>query len=400
MPKAEERNNAALSGFSERPLVTIAVILLLIATAYYFGAVVFLWSGLRRLRPSGPPQNLTYSVVIAARNEEKVIGRCLESVLRQSLPKERYEVIVVNDRSEDRTGPLCEEYCRRFPALSLVVIKETPPGVAPKKNAVAAGIARARNEVVVLTDADCVVPAGWLAAIDRNFTVTTDLVQGITAYGYPGGMNRFFFNLQAVDFLSHGVVAAAAMGAGMPLNANANNFAFRKTAYQAVQGYGMVSGRVVSGDDDLLLQRIVRQRKGGASFMIDQEGAVVTRPAPTLGAVFEQRKRWGSKTVNYAPPQAVFLSGVFLYYCGIAAALAAGVFEPAFFAVFLAMFASKLTGECLLMFPGAALLHQKKLRPYILPASILQLPLVLAAVVAGVFGRFSWKGERFARAVK
>ncbi|MBN2188664.1 MAG: glycosyltransferase [Chitinispirillaceae bacterium] len=400
MPKAGKRNNAALSGFSERPLVTIAIILLSIATAYYVGAVVFLWSGLRRLKPSGTPQNLTYSVVIAARNEEKVIGRCLESVLSQSLPKERYEVMVVNDRSEDRTGDICEEYCRRFPALSHVVIRETPPGVAPKKHAVASGIARARHEVVVLTDADCVVPSGWLAAIDRNFTEKTDLVQGISAYGYSGGMGRFFFNLQAVDFLSHGVVAAAAMGAGMPLNSNANNFAFRKKAYDEARGYGGVSGRVVSGDDDLLLQRIARQRKGNTSFMIDQAGAVVTRPAPTLRAVFEQRKRWGSKTVNYAPPQAVFLAGIFLYYCGIASALAAGFFDHVFVAVFLAMFASKLTGEWLLMFPGAALLHQKKLRPYILPASILQLPLVLAAVVFGVFGRFSWKGERFARAVK
>jgi cellulose synthase/poly-beta-1,6-N-acetylglucosamine synthase-like glycosyltransferase len=386
--------------FSERHLVTIALILLVTATTYYFGAVMYLWRGLRRLRPSGPPQNLTYSVVIAARNEENIIGRCLESVFSQSIPKERYEVIVVNDRSEDRTGAICEEYCRRFPGLSHVVIRETPPGVAPKKHAVASGIARAHNEVVVLTDADCVVPAGWLAAIDRNFTETTDLVQGISAYGYSGGMNRFFFNLQAVVFLSHGVVAAAAMGAGMPLNSNANNFAFRKKAYDAVQGYGGVSGKVVSGDDDLLLQRIARQRKGNASFMTDQAGAVVTRPAPTLRAVFEQRKRWGSKTVNYAPPQAVFLTGIFLYYCGIAAALAAGFFDPVFFPVFLAMFASKLTGEYLLMFHGAALLHQKKLLPYILTASILQLPLVLAAVAFGVFGKFSWKGARFARTVK
>jgi cellulose synthase/poly-beta-1,6-N-acetylglucosamine synthase-like glycosyltransferase len=380
--------------------VTFAIILLSITTIYYSGAVIFLWRGLQRLKPSGPPHNLTFSVVIAARNEEQVLGRCLESVFSQSIPKERYEVIVVNDRSEDRTGGICEEYCRRFPALSHVVIRETPPCIAPKKHAVAAGIARARNEVVVLTDADCVVPSGWLAAIDRNFTESTDLVQGITAYGYPGGMNRFFFNMQAVDFLSHGVVSAAAMGAGLPLNSNANNFAFRKKTYDAAKGFGVESGKVVSGDDDLLLQRIARHRKGGASFMTDQAGAVVTRPAPTLRAVFEQRKRWGSKTVNYAAPQAVFLIGIFLYYCGIAAALVAGIFDPVFFPVFLAMFASKLTGEYLLMFPGAALLHQKKLRPYILPASILQLPLVLAAVVFGVFGTFSWKGTRFARTVK
>ena len=361
--------------------------------------MIFLWRGLHRLRLSGPPQNLTYSVVIAARNEEHVIGRCLDSVFRQNLPQERYEVIVVNDRSNDRTPDICEEYCRRFPALSHVVIPETPPGVAPKKHAVAAGIARARNEVIVLTDADCTVPEGWLAAIDRNFTEATDVVQGVTAYAYAAGMSRFFFNVQAVDFLSHGVVAAAAMGAGLPLNSNANNFAFRKKAYESAQGYGSAR-KVVSGDDDLLLQRIAKNRKGRVSFMADPAGAVITRPTLTLRGMFEQRKRWGSKTVNYGPCQVVFLSGVFLFYCGIAAAFAAFFFSPVFLPVFLAMLASKVIGEYLLMLPGTALLNQKQLRRYILPASLLQLPLVLAAVVFGVFGKFSWKGTRFRRAVK
>ena len=379
--------------------MNIPIIFLSIITLYYCGAVIFLWRGLHRLRPSGPPKSLTYSVVIAARNEEDTIGRCLDSVLGQSLPKERYEVIVVNDRSDDRTADICEEYCRRYSALSHVVIPETPPGVAPKKHAVAAGIARARNEVIALTDADCVVPADWLAVIDRNFTGETDVVQGVTAYEYAAGMGRFFFNMQAVDFLSHGVVAAAAMGAGLPLNSNANNFAFRKKAYDSAQGYGGAR-KVVSGDDDLLLQRIAQKRKGSVSFMADPAGAVITRPTPTLRGMFEQRKRWGSKTVNYGPRQVVFLSGVFLFYSGTAAAFAAGFFSPVFLTVFLAMFASKVIGEYLLMLPGTALLNQKQLRPYILPASLLQLPLVLAAVLFGVFGKFSWKGARYRRTVE
>jgi hypothetical protein len=115
--------------------------------------------------------------------------------------------------------------------------------------------------------------------------------------------------------------------------------------------------------------------------------------------VFEQRKRWGSKTVHYTLRQKAFLSGVFLYYCSMVAALAAGIFSPFFLAAFAAMFALKLIGEYVLMIPGTALFNQKKLRPYILPASLIQLPLVLAAVVLGVFGKFSWKGEQYRRTV-
>jgi cellulose synthase/poly-beta-1,6-N-acetylglucosamine synthase-like glycosyltransferase len=377
----------------------LVVILLVTITAYYFGAVIFLCRGLPRLKPSGEPQNLTFSVVIAARNEEKTLGRCLESVFGQSLPQERYEVIVVNDRSDDRTGDICEEYCRRFPAMSHIVVQKTPPGVAPKKHAVATGIALAQNEIIVLTDADCAAPAGWLEAIDRNFTEATDLVQGCTSYYYPGDMNRLFFSLQAVEFFSHVVVAAAAMGAGLPINANANNCAFRKKAYDGVQGWGGRATSVVSGDDDLLLQRIAENRKGSASFMTDPAGAVTTRPATTLRGMFEQRKRWGSKTVHYGTRQVLFLSGIFLFYCCIAAAFIAGFFNALFFPVFCAMFLCKVIGEYLLMLPGTALLHQKNLRPYIVPASFIHLPMVLAAVVFGVFGKFSWKGERFRRTV-
>ncbi|MBD3316418.1 MAG: glycosyltransferase, partial [Chitinivibrionales bacterium] len=62
--------------------------------------------GLFALGGPGAPRHFTYSVVIAARNEEETIGTCLESVLRQSIGVAQYEVIVVDDRSTDRTAEL------------------------------------------------------------------------------------------------------------------------------------------------------------------------------------------------------------------------------------------------------------------------------------------------------
>lgn len=64
------------------------------------------------------------------------------------------------------------------------------------------------------------------------------------------------------------------------------------------------------------------------------------------------------------------------------------------------MLGIKIAGEYLLLIPGTILFNQKQLRPFIFPASLLQLPLVLIAVVFGVFGKFSWKGEMFRRTVK
>jgi cellulose synthase/poly-beta-1,6-N-acetylglucosamine synthase-like glycosyltransferase len=363
----------------------------------YFCIIIFLRAGLRRLSiPSNTPNNLTFSVVIAAHNEEQNIEKCMTSVLSQTIGLARYEVILVNDRSSDATAKIAGAIAGRYSNVSVITVDQTPPGMSPKKYAVGQGIAAARNEIIVFTDADCVVPATWLETIDRYLDEKTGLVQGITAYEYVPGMNQLFFGLQAVDFLSHGVVAAAAIGAGLPLNSNANNFAFRKKAFDDAQGYGEQAA-VVSGDDDLLLQRIWRSGKWRIRYMADNDGKVGTRPTPTLRSLFEQRKRWGSKTVHYRAKQVCLLSSVFLFYTVTAATFCAGFFSPGAFAACGGMLLVKVLGEAVLMIPGARLFGEKRLLKFLALASLIQLPVVLAAVALGVFGRFSWKGKRFSR---
>jgi cellulose synthase/poly-beta-1,6-N-acetylglucosamine synthase-like glycosyltransferase len=364
----------------------------------YIAVVVFLSRGLARLSSGSPasPHNLKFSIVIAARNEERAIKRCLNSVLNQTIGASRYQVTLVNDRSTDATASVAGEFAAHHPNLSVVSVRETPAGLSPKKHAVSMGIASAANEIIVFTDADCAVPPTWLETIDRYFDAHTGLVQGITVYEDVAGMNRMFFGLQAVDFLSHGVVAAAAIGAGLPINSNANNFAFRKAAFGETHGYGKL-GSVVSGDDDLLLQRIWRSKKWRIRYMADAAGKVTTLPTPTVRGVFEQRKRWGSKTVHYNAGQVCLLVPVFLFYCATVAALVAGFFRPAGFGLCGAMLVVKFLGEMSLMMPGTKLFGELRLRRYIPFASLIQLPLVICAVVLGVFGRFAWKGQRFAR---
>ncbi|MBD3346901.1 MAG: glycosyltransferase [Chitinivibrionales bacterium] len=374
----------------------VLLIILVVITLYYLSCILFFLRGLLSISPQTQAHNLSFSVVIAAHNEEAIIGDCLKRVLDQSVPEERFEVIIVDDRSTDATADVVASYRRRHNNLSLIQVTETPAGVSPKKHAVAQGVRAARNEIIVFTDADCAVPSTWLATIDKYFTGETGMVQGVTVYSYVDGMNRLFFGLQATDFLSHGVISAAGIGANLPINSNANNFAFRKSVFDELDGYGSMES-IISGDDDLLLQRIYESGKWKIRFMLDREGSVTTLPTPTLRGVFEQRKRWGSKTVHYGLNQVFVLSGVFLFYVGIIAALVAGFFAPVFFGIAGIMLCSKLIGEYVLMLPGARMFHQEALRKYILPASIIQLPVVVAAIFGGVFGKFNWKEQRFSR---
>ena len=372
------------------------LILTIIFSIIYLSVILFLYNGLKRLSPSSTPHNLRFSVVIAARDEEHNIEKCLKSVLSQTIDSDRYEVILVNDRSTDATAAIAAAIAKSRPNLSVVTIAETPPDVSPKKYAVLQGILRAKKDIIVFTDADCIVPPAWLETLGRYFDANTGIVQGITTYAEVPGMNRFFYGIQAVDFLSHAVVSAAAIGANLPLNSNANNFAFRKKAFDEANGYG-VDSAVVSGDDDLLLQRIWRNTPWRIRYMTDASAAVRTLPTRSAAGVFEQRKRWGSKTVHYSRMQVAVLSSVFVFYLAIAAVFCAGFFKPALFAVFCGMLLVKIVGELILMVPGTKLFGEQRLRKYLVPASLVQLPMVLASVVLGVFGKFMWKKQKFGR---
>jgi hypothetical protein len=81
-------------------------------------------------------------------------------------------------------------------------------------------------------------------------------------------------------------------------------------------------------------------------------------------------------------------------------ALAASAFNISFLPVCASLLLVKLCGELVLMIPGTRIFGKKHLRKYIIPASLIQLPTVLAAVVSGVFGRFEWKGRRTGRKAK
>jgi len=281
------------------------IILTAVATAAFAAVILFLRRGLYKLpseteqKGAGDDGGDKFSIIVAARNEALNLPACLDSLLSQNIPADRYEVVAANDRSTDATPQILSDAAAKHPNLRVVTIKETPPGISPKKHAVITAIAASDpgNNIIVFTDADCVAPPTWLSSINNRFANgdSVDLVQGVTTYSNPpAGMNRLFWGLQSADFLSHGIIAAAAIAAGLPINANANNMAFRREVFESVGGYGGTEN-VVPGDDDQLLQRVWAYRKR-VTFMTDPAGAVETGPTPTLAALFEQRRRSPSTT--------------------------------------------------------------------------------------------------------
>jgi glycosyltransferase involved in cell wall biosynthesis len=106
------------------------------------------------------------SVIVPSYNEEANIGRCLESLANQTIPRNEYEIIVVDGNSKDRTREIAERYA------DLVFI-QTSAKVGGARND---GVLRSRGEIIATTDADCVIPPDWLEVIGEDFR-KGDIVQ-------------------------------------------------------------------------------------------------------------------------------------------------------------------------------------------------------------------------------
>lgn len=95
------------------------------------------------------------SVIVAARNEERDIEAGLRSLLQ--LDYDEMEVLVVNDRSTDRTGEILDEIAEANPQLNVMHLSELPDGWLGKNHALFYGASRATGEVILFTDADVVM---------------------------------------------------------------------------------------------------------------------------------------------------------------------------------------------------------------------------------------------------
>ena len=138
------------------------VVLLLGATPYFCFVVIIISGLLFRQKLSNEyDQDLPFvSVVIAARNEEKNIANLLDDLISQTIDKNNFEVIVSNDRSEDVTGKIINEYSRKYKFIKSIQITKKGD-MASKKYALELAIKDSKGEIILATDADCRVPKNW-----------------------------------------------------------------------------------------------------------------------------------------------------------------------------------------------------------------------------------------------
>ena len=372
-------------------LTYLVIGLLTVFGLFYIGLEVrfFRALGIVRLGKSDVEPKPHVSVLISARNESAGIRATLDSVLAQDYAGQ-WDVWVADDRSDDDTPKILEEYAAKNPRLHILTIREIPEGVSPKKHALSQLIDACEGEILCLTDADCIVKPTWVAGIVREFEPGIELVAGHSYIPTVPGKSSVLICMQAVETLIYRVAGTAGLAMHLPLTSTGNNLAYRKSFFKSVHGFDNVI-KIQSGDDDLLMQKLAADRPWAMRYCIAESTFVTTNGKETLKELWEQRKRWASKTIYYTPKIVFVLSMVFLFLvmqC-VTAVLAPFSFEVLIAA--LVAFVAKCIGDLVLILRGLRVFRQEHLLKWCIPVEFIHAPFTVLAVLFGLFGRFKWK---------
>ncbi len=276
-----------LSGF-EQVVLGILMLVLLIQLFYY---LYFF----RRVGWSATRKNKNYidkkdpvSIIICARNESENLTNNLPLILEQDYPS--FEVIVVNDCSDDESQDILEKLGEKYPKLKITQIKKDEKFTHGKKLALTIGIKAAKNEWLLLTDADCTpVNNKWLASMQRNFTEKNEIVLGYGAYKAEKGLLNKFIRFDtffiALQYLSFAMAKVPYMGVG-------RNLAYRKSLFLKNKGFAS-HAHIISGDDDIFVNEVANVKN--TDVELSKDSFTISIPKKTFDQwIFQKRRHFVS----------------------------------------------------------------------------------------------------------
>jgi cellulose synthase/poly-beta-1,6-N-acetylglucosamine synthase-like glycosyltransferase len=339
-------------------------------------------------------ENIHFTIVIPARNEALNIKACLNSILDQEYAAEHFEVIVIDDFSEDATPEIVKGIGLLHSNVHLLSLADFyKPGEMNsfKKKAIELAVSKSKGQWIVTTDADCIIPKQWLslynAFIQQNLPENklVFVAAPVMFIKEQGILNEF----QVLDFLALQGITAAAVGAGKHSMSNGANLAFEKSAFIAVGGYQGVD-QIASGDDMFLMHKMKVTLSSKIGYLFHPDAIVLTKAMSNWKDFIMQRIRWSSKA-RYYDDNSIFwvLLLVYLYNLSLIVLLVKGAYTYVFISLLI-----KTGVELFFLSPVAKF--------YKLSGELLYFPLfqplhILYTLIAGLFGQvktYTWKGRR------
>jgi glycosyltransferase involved in cell wall biosynthesis len=269
----------------DTPVLTIlfAILILSALTQIFYYLYFYLSPGTYKV-PAVTPSKEPVSVIICARNEEENLKNFLPAVLEQEYPD--FEVIVVNDCSDDDSYYVLGEYLKKYPNLHVSNISRDPKFTHNKKFAQFIGIKAAKNELMLFTDADCRPESRkWIENMASHFSENIDFVIGYGGFFKGRGLLNRYIRYDsmfiAMQYLGTAIRGIPYMGVG-------RNLAYRRSLFFRNKGFGS-HNYLASGDDDLFVNE--NASKANSTVEFEKEAHTRSVPAPNIREFMKQKKR-------------------------------------------------------------------------------------------------------------
>lgn len=361
------------------------IIFLIILSGYFFQSVLFSIGASKKFNKITADKIPSATVIVAARNEEKNIIRCLKSLEELYYPEEKLEIIIVDDKSTDNTGKLIDEFIFGKPNFKKIVTGKEIGKLVGKTNAIANAIEIAIGEIIITTDADCEVNPMWAFTLASYYRNDVAIVNGYTtqkAY-------NFFSGMQALDFIYLLIVAAGTINFKKPLSCIGNNMSYRKNVYREAGGYEGIPFSVT--EDFGILMAIDKLKKYKIIYPLDENALVVSEPCEDLASLYLQKKRWGVGGLDI--PVRGYLVMAFGFLTNLAVLLSPVFYSP----VWLYLVFFKFAIDFFMLYPVHDKLGLKKDMKYFLSFQIYYLLYVIALPFILLFTgkRVHWKGRKY-----
>lgn len=382
-------------------LVSICIIIILI----YLILIGWLNNGFNKIKDfklQDLKPKTKFSIVIPFRNEAENLKALLKSIDNLNYPNSHFEVILVDDESEDTSVEIINKVLDTFRQKSrntrtdiITIINNNRTSDSPKKDAITSAIKIAKYNWIITTDADCTLPKYWLDSYDEFIQTNNTLaIAGPVKFT---GLSSFFTRFQILDTLSLQGATIGSFGIKKPLMCNGANFAYSKKGFEQVNGFED-NNRIASGDDVFLLQKLSEKDISKIHFLKSENAIVTTRVTNGFTEYLQQRLRWASKTTNYKYWFPKFLGLiVLLTNLVMVSVIPLYILEILQGKTAVLLFLIKFSIDLLLIFKTARFYKQESVLLSYVFASFIY-PFITIYITAILpFLSFKWKGRTFKR---
>ena len=365
------------------------MIVVFVILAMYVALIGSLYFGFQKpnvLNNENVQPKTNFSIVVPFRNEAENLPKLLHSISLLNYPKELFEIILVDDESE-------EVFSYQHSAISVQIIKNIRKSNSPKKDAIETAIQVAKHNWIITTDADCLVQKNWLTTIDSYIQKEDKrmVAAGVCYVPQTGFLHAF----QNLDFLSLQGATIGSFGLNQPFMCNGANFAYEKAFFIELNGFDGNSN-IASGDDVFLLQKAVLKDQNAVGFCMNNESVVTTKSENSWNSLFQQRVRWAAKSTGY--------SSTF----GKLTAITVFATNALWIVIFIFWLLGKCDQNYFMLYVGSKflidfVLLQKTARffkaqlSWVLLGSLFYPFFSTTVALDALFGNYSWKGRKFSK---